>query len=851
TTANRLLESLPSRTWVKPGEEVDLKVEVTNNTDKSANKAILTLIDPDRNIIATQTITAFIPPHSTAKITYHPLISIHSTLGIWWIDYELQDIADNTIQPQTEGSQFAISEHLTNTQLLSDLIFSVTTPDGMLVAGSDVTFSIQITNKGSETRNITICWDWTHDFPTADDSPNPLGIFSISAGKTIEVPCTKRNVYGKHGNVWQLWIRFYEDNWRELANRSVGGEVISPSIEMNIKTDRKIYIRGDNVDIELNLTDKANCDYFTTLRIFNPDNAVIFATTTTLTLDSNGFAATSFETLLSDDSMRGNYIVKAEVYVAGKLSNIAQTSFQIPFSQAGISLDSPPALIPHSTSTISFKINNTGLIRVESGSLSASLKSPDNSVIWISGTSTFGTISIAGSITQSFNLPLGSLSFGVYQLEYTLSYDGKRLSGKQGIACNPLINCRFDKSCKAGKSVTGTLTIINTGHAEMMVKPEIAINDFGYKNVLTESSISADSAIDISLNIPIPATATHGIHHLMVSIGEVDPIINEFDFVISSARLEFNLPKRTYQQGEAGTITIKNIGGVDAAFDYTLTIVSPTGILVCDRRNNLMLGVDSIIEQGFQLPHQTLEGTYSLDINCGYLDINWPVELGRFNRTINISGIKPVLNISTTRQKYTSNEHVFGSVTITPQIQDGTLRLKVFKENEAWTVYTGIGNDMKAIGMDMDYVWYGGSEGVSRYQKSTGSWTTLTPSDGLEGWQVNSIGVDEDAVWFGHGYNEGISKYDKQTGNFKRFTNENTKVLPTWKENVVIAVDDRYIWFNGNCRYDKSNNIWGTWTPPAGELVLEKDYAWYKGVPVCKYNTETQTSGFYFKRSFF
>ncbi|MBU0700389.1 hypothetical protein KKE26_03720 [bacterium] len=586
--------------------------------------------------------------------------------------------------------------------------------------------------------------------------------------------------------------------------------------------------------------------------IFNPDNAVIFATTTALTITPEGSATINFETLLPADSIRGNYIIAAEGDRKGNIIGKSMTSFQIPFPQAGISLELPPALISHSTATTLFKINNTGLTRIESGSLSASLRAPDNSVIWVSGTSTFGTIPMAGSITQGFKVPLGNLSFGVYQLEYSLSYDGKCLSGKQRITYSPLINCLFDKpSYKARETLKGTLTIINTGNAEIVAEPRMDIDGFGYKETLTKKLIPADSNIDIPLNISIPSTATPGVHKLIVSIGEVNPIINEFDFAIPTAKLEFNLPKLSYQQGDRGTVSIKNTGGVDTTFDYALTIMSQAGILCCEKKSGLSLKVDDMIEQGFQLPDQALEGTYSLEVKCesAYCYL-WNEERhGIFNKTISVSGIKPVLNIMTTKQKYTTDEHIFGSITITPRVQDGTLHLKIFKENEAWTAYTGIGEDMKAIGKDGDYIWYGGRSGVARYQKSTGSWTTLTPPDGLKSWEVNSIGVDEDAVWFGH--YDGLTKYDKQTGSLKRFTKGNTGVLPTCNVNV-IAVDDRYIWFSGNygyswticnCRYDKSNNIWGTWTPPAGELVFEREYAWYKGVPVCRYNTETQILG--------
>ncbi|MEW6096355.1 MAG: hypothetical protein AB1567_07510 [bacterium] len=661
----------------------------------------------------------------------------------------------------------------------------------------------------------------------------------------------EREVYLSTSTYFGLYIGKIFDTW--LFNGAVarcerGVWIVEAEVNLNITTDKKNYAKGETVSTTLKITNEKSIEYETNLqlKVINPKDIVISTKTTTLTLIPKGSATVNFETLLKDDSISGNYIIVAEAYrIARNIVAKSITSFQIPFPEAGISLEVPPDLIPHSTTTISFKITNTGLVDIASGSLNTTLKAPDNSVIFSSGTSSFGTIPISGSITLSFKVPLGSISFGVYKLEYNLSYDGKGLSGKKEISYSPLINCRFDKTWyKVGEPLTGTLTIINTGRFDITVLPKISISAFNYERQLDSISIPVDSPYLILLNIPIPATATSGAHKFKVTIDETNPIIKEFDFVIKKAQLKFTLPKLTYQQGEQGTITIKNIGGVDTTFDYNLTIRDKRGILLDEQENRFTLQPDSMLNQNFNIPEDTLSDTYYLAISC--IDVNVKWNYWGFERVINVAGVKPVLNVQTTKQKYLSNENIVGSITINPAVDDATLYLKILKEDEAWTVYTGIGEYMETIGVDGDYVWFGGKYGVARYQKNTGSWTTFTPPDGLKSWGITSIGVDEDAVWFGHSsWNElgyGISRYDKQTGNFNRFTHNNMQVLPKFDVDV-IAIDDKYVWISGNCRYDKLNNAFGTYTPPAGELVLGEGYAWYKEMPICKYDAETETLG--------
>ena len=87
---------------VRPSGTVSLNITVVNNSTTDATRVKLTVINPDRNIITEQTISASIPAGQSATIPFSYTTTSNSPLGIWWVDYTILDSGGNIIQPQTE-----------------------------------------------------------------------------------------------------------------------------------------------------------------------------------------------------------------------------------------------------------------------------------------------------------------------------------------------------------------------------------------------------------------------------------------------------------------------------------------------------------------------------------------------------------------------------------------------------------------------------------------------------------------------------------------------------------------------------------------------------------------------------
>jgi len=93
----------------KPGETVNINIPVSNHTDSPSNSVLLTLLGPNRNTISTTMVVHSLNPGESTEIPFTCTASL--PLGIWWVNYSLQDWTGNTIQQETEGERFQVSYH--------------------------------------------------------------------------------------------------------------------------------------------------------------------------------------------------------------------------------------------------------------------------------------------------------------------------------------------------------------------------------------------------------------------------------------------------------------------------------------------------------------------------------------------------------------------------------------------------------------------------------------------------------------------------------------------------------------------------------------------------------------------
>ncbi|MBI4778400.1 hypothetical protein HY792_05730 [Candidatus Desantisbacteria bacterium] len=352
-------------------------LKLFQETPQNAGQVEFTLRDSNKKPVETITLplTPSLAPGQSTQIIFQTTCP-QDKLGIFWINYTLKDTSGNILKPETKGERFYVSKHLTGKGHVEGLYYWVTSPAQTLIEGADITFTLHIKNETGQDKNLTIKWDWTHG------AKNLLGTYSIKADETKDIPLTVNNVYGKHNNIWRLWVWVYE-GLTCIGNTSIGGEVIKPEVDLNIITDKKIYDKGDRGTITLVLQDKYNLSYNpeVRLKITDPFGDEVFATNTILNISPNGSVTTTISFPIFN-VIGGVYLIEVEVYNNKSKIGMGIDSFEIPAPEISTNLLFPETFIPNSINPISFLLTNIGFVTVPSGSLTIEFKEPNGNLVF-------------------------------------------------------------------------------------------------------------------------------------------------------------------------------------------------------------------------------------------------------------------------------------------------------------------------------------------------------------------------------------------------------------------------------------------------------------------------------------
>ena len=136
-------------------------------------------------------------------------------------------------------------------------------------------------------------------------------------------------------------------------------------------------------------------------------------------------------------------------------------------------------------------------------------------------------------------------------------------------------------------------------------------------------------------------------------------------------------------------------------------------------------------------------------------------------------------------------------------------------DRDAWVIYnerTGLRAINPRFGhVGERYIWSYGWDGIARYDRTTGTWTSFTRQDGLPDWRVEAVAEDGDTFWVGT-HENGVLRYYEASGAWVTFTTEDS-LASNEIRNYGIKVDPEYVWIGmdrGLSRYDKAKDIWTT-----------------------------------------
>ncbi|MCX6580277.1 MAG: hypothetical protein NT166_08835, partial [Candidatus Aminicenantes bacterium] len=144
-----------------PTPAINLNVQVENNTEFTASKAILKVYSPDRTTLLHQleAPVSLNPSENTQTAINFTLPALSTTgYGICHVDYELYNAENETIQLPTESAsgRFSIYKIITPVTIKDAVYMWVTVKDENIYWGQDAQFTIHFKNTRSESRTLDI-----------------------------------------------------------------------------------------------------------------------------------------------------------------------------------------------------------------------------------------------------------------------------------------------------------------------------------------------------------------------------------------------------------------------------------------------------------------------------------------------------------------------------------------------------------------------------------------------------------------------------------------------------------------------------------------------------------------------
>lgn len=872
----------------RPGDTVNLQLAISNDQLAMAEKVEIRIYDPDGNRIAsdTQELTPSLEPDQSTTIPFSYNSSSSSALGIYRVTYILLDEADNEIQEEKRGERFAVSYTFANTNPLPGLAFAVTSPTENLLSGCKVTFMIHIWNNGDEDKEITVDCQWK------PNEISPVDTFTVPAHSSLSIPYTIDNMSywsSWYWNAWRFTAYFYDENGTRLGESFLTGNLFYPSVDVGLLTDKDIYYRGENVNIALDLKNRKDVSYDAEvdLIVLDPNNAKVYEKEMDVNLEPEGSEEMELSFILPDDSVGGIYIIRAETYKDGSKIGYGSSYFEFPKLLASLNVILPDAFMPNADNTVSFEVKNLGYTDISSGALSVTLKDPDGDTVW-SQTSTFGIISIDGSIILNVDIPIPQeIKFGTYRLSYALTYGDKSLAGEDEIPCSAIIkDPEFDKSSYRVREEMGIeVEVINNGRFREDLDVILSIPDVGFEETRSILELMPNDTASLIYTIGIPEDLEPGIHDVIVSCQlSVDSNKTKtFKFVVPESKLELSLEKTDYLAGQVGSITVRNTGGVDTDYDYTISLLQGENkVADFTGTGSVQAGDSSTIN--FSIPNRIVEGEYRLISEVEDKETGKSV---RLEKTIKVSGL---LKLILEKTDYSAGEEIevglknigvqeksfnytirlvdwyerefsreLGTETIGPsdsktisltilgQAVKGQYQLIVECEDIVWEDSITFERPINVAGLKTDLTVITDKEAyfisepitaIARIDNQDGQiengTLSLKITTVLEGWtnypeikDVVAIAVDKNEVWIGTS-NRGVYYYLSLEDRWVEFSD--------WDYIGAIGIDSDYIWIGYTDTYyygvERYNRVTGNreghylWPIQIIAIAVDDRYVW-------------------------
>ncbi|NOY65015.1 MAG: hypothetical protein GXO97_06450 [Nitrospirae bacterium] len=365
----------------------------------------------------------------------------------------------------------------------------------------------------------------------------------------------------------------------------------------------------------------------------------------------------------------------------GRILFSRYTRFTLPVSQIRMTPTLPDSFTA-GTNTISFTLENTGLIDVNSGQLQITMKEPDGVVLY-EGSHSF-SLPVGQSTTIDVPITIPSFKFGKYTLTYSQSDETRQgIPATTTIVNSATIITNPDKTYyRIRETATLTVDITNTGLFDLdNATLSVSVSDTGYTDTRSISLLKGQ-ATELTFTIPIPETLTSGSHdvNVIMTLPSGSTITRRMSLTIPQSWLDVRYQgPDTLKTGDTVNIEVTNTGGVDTGLIYKASLFDSRTTVYRESINDTIQAGQSKT-YSFQIPQQAVQGEYNL-----WVDVK-DTGTDRFSylrKKLSISGLKAGLSVRTDKDIYFPREAITALSSIANEaysIESGSLHLQIINK---------------------------------------------------------------------------------------------------------------------------------------------------------------------------
>lgn len=518
---------------VMPGEAVSVSVSVVNDTIVDAASVILTVLDPDRNVLETQTVGTPVPAGQAIVIPTSYATTTASPLGIWSVDYALTDALGNIIKTQsnTDSGRFVVSNPLSNPYKSPDFNFSVNTVAEYFSYYSDVLFTVHAWNNNTTIdKTITARYVFPQHYRRTRDASYGVYKGSYAPGSddqwlattmTVGASMTASFDYLMKKAVQDdlIYINFYDENNKYLGSSNRGFSIFNIWANVSARSDRYWYTKGETATLTLSIRTNQNAIssvgtgslFKLQTTVVDPSNTPIYSNVLDINLIGGVTNIQTERFTFPSNARGGSYAVKSEVYDSSdRKIGATWINFYMPSIYDVKITPIIPTIWQPSANTLSFVFINNGNVDVSSEVLEISLKDPDGTSVY-AGTQSFG-LRFGETKTVDIPISISPLKVGNYVLTYTASNEsGRGYPAYTNIPNTSLVNITTDRPIyKIGETASISITVKNTGKFMQEGILTTTVPALGLTDTRTIVLNPSESA-SVPYSIPLPVTLNSGI----------------------------------------------------------------------------------------------------------------------------------------------------------------------------------------------------------------------------------------------------------------------------------------------------------------------------------------------------